>query len=92
MASAVTQGGLLRAGSNLMGWMFTILRNTWFNQLRRKRTAREVVPWSWIKPLAASDTVRPDDPYTLLTAKVEKEQCSKKNAPVSIACREMACS
>jgi RNA polymerase sigma-70 factor, ECF subfamily len=35
--------GRLPKDSNLKAWLFTILRNTWLNQLRRRRTAREVV-------------------------------------------------
>ena len=29
--------GRLRVGSNMKGWLFTILRNIWFNQLRKWR-------------------------------------------------------
>jgi RNA polymerase sigma-70 factor (ECF subfamily) len=34
--------GTLRTGSNLNSWLFTILRNIWFNQLRQQRAARLV--------------------------------------------------
>ena len=33
----------LRADSNIKGWFFTILRNTWFNQLRKRRNAPQMV-------------------------------------------------
>lgn len=33
----------LRAGSNVKGWLFTILRNIWFNQLRKRRKAPQMV-------------------------------------------------
>jgi RNA polymerase sigma-70 factor (ECF subfamily) len=34
--------GRLNSDSNVKGWLFTILRNIWLNQLRRQRTARIV--------------------------------------------------
>jgi len=33
----------LRPDSNVKSWLFTILRNIWFNQLRQWRTAPEIV-------------------------------------------------
>ena len=33
----------LKANSNVRAWMFTILRNIWLNELRRRRMAPEVV-------------------------------------------------
>src|SRR6516162_6403982 len=33
----------LRPGTNVKSWLFTILRNIWFNQLRRRRAAPKVV-------------------------------------------------
>ena len=34
--------GRLRTGSNVKSWLFTILRNIWFNQLRQQRVAKIV--------------------------------------------------
>src|ERR1700721_4786775 len=33
----------LRADSNVKGWLFTILRNIWFNQLRKRRNGPQMV-------------------------------------------------
>ena len=33
----------LRAGSNMKGWLFTILRNIWLNQLRKQRNSPQVI-------------------------------------------------
>src|SRR5258708_10224876 len=33
----------LRANSNIQGWLFTILRNVWLNQLRQWRNRHQVV-------------------------------------------------
>jgi RNA polymerase sigma-70 factor (ECF subfamily) len=34
--------GRLRTASNVKSWLFTILRNIWFNQLRQQRAAKLV--------------------------------------------------
>jgi RNA polymerase sigma-70 factor (ECF subfamily) len=39
---AIRAMGRLNSDSNVKGWLFTILRNIWLNQLRRQRTARIV--------------------------------------------------
>jgi RNA polymerase sigma-70 factor, ECF subfamily len=36
---AIRAMGRLRSDSNVKGWMFTILRNIWLNELRRRRRA-----------------------------------------------------
>jgi RNA polymerase sigma-70 factor, ECF subfamily len=33
----------LRENSNIKGWLFTILRNLWFNQLRKRRSSPAIV-------------------------------------------------
>ena len=33
----------LREGSNMKGWLFTVLRNIWFNQLRKWRNGPEMI-------------------------------------------------
>ena len=35
--------GRLRAGSNMKGWLFTILKNIWFNQLRKWRNGPQMI-------------------------------------------------
>jgi RNA polymerase sigma-70 factor, ECF subfamily len=35
--------GRLRENSNIKGWLFTILRNQWLNELRRRRTGPQFV-------------------------------------------------
>jgi len=36
-ARALEAAGRLRENSNVKGWLFTILRNLWFNELRKRR-------------------------------------------------------
>jgi RNA polymerase sigma-70 factor (ECF subfamily) len=35
--------GRLQEGSNMRGWLFTILRNIWFNQLRKWRNGPQMI-------------------------------------------------
>ena len=40
---AIPAIGRLRPESNVKAWLFTILRNIWFNQLRKRRSAPQMV-------------------------------------------------
>jgi RNA polymerase sigma-70 factor (ECF subfamily) len=40
---ALGAAGRLRENSNVKGWLFTILRNLWFNELRKRRSAPAIV-------------------------------------------------
>lgn len=40
---AIQAMGRLRAGSYIKGWLFTILRNIWLNQLRKRRNGPPMV-------------------------------------------------
>jgi RNA polymerase sigma-70 factor, ECF subfamily len=40
---AIRAMGRLRPDSNVKGWLFTILRNIWLNELRQRRKAPEIV-------------------------------------------------
>jgi RNA polymerase sigma-70 factor (ECF subfamily) len=40
---ALEAAGRLRQNSNIKGWLFTILRNLWFNQLRKRRNGPAIV-------------------------------------------------
>lgn len=40
---AIRAMGRLRPDSNVKGWLFTILRNIWLNELRQRRRAPEIV-------------------------------------------------
>src|SRR5260370_42155868 len=40
---AIQAMGRLRADSNVKSWLFTILRNVWFNQLRKWRNGPQMI-------------------------------------------------
>lgn len=64
--------GRLRADSNVKSWLFTILRNIWFNQLRQKRVANLV---AMDDDEGTVDVAEPGkDPYASYVSRVEQEQ------------------
>jgi len=48
---AIEAYGRLRENSNVKGWLFTILRNQWLNQLRRRRTGPQFLETDGESPL-----------------------------------------
>lgn len=60
--------GRLRPDSNLKGWLFTIMRNIWFNQIRQQRTAKLVAIDG--EDIAATG----EDPYEFFVSRTEHEQ------------------
>jgi RNA polymerase sigma-70 factor, ECF subfamily len=56
----------LRTSSNVRGWLFTILRNIWINQLRQKRTSLKFVDFAdgeSIVDVAVDDSLDPLETY-----------------------------
>lgn len=63
----------LRPESNVKGWLFKIMRNTWLNHLRKWRTASET-RWSDVEDDPAGEIAEPSkDSYQVLVSKIEKE-------------------
>jgi RNA polymerase sigma-70 factor (ECF subfamily) len=85
-ARAIQAMGTLKAGSNLKGWLFTILRNVWLNQLRRRRTASEIDVHEGVANLAV-DTSK--DPHALYISKMEREQVREAIQQLPVDFREI---
>jgi RNA polymerase sigma-70 factor (ECF subfamily) len=64
----------LRAGSNMKGWLFTILRNVWFNQLRKSRNGPPMIAIGIGNGVADSIAEPSKDSRDLYVSKVEAEQ------------------
>ena len=64
----------LRTDSNLKGWLFTIQRNIWFNQLRKLRNGPPMVRIEVDDGVADSIEEPSKDLYDLYISKVEAEQ------------------
>jgi RNA polymerase sigma-70 factor, ECF subfamily len=81
--------GRLRAGSNIKGWLFTILRNAWFNQLRKWRNGPQMVEIE-VGDGAANSIVEPSkDSYDLYVSKMEAEQVRAAIQELSVEFREI---
>lgn len=79
--------GRLRAGSNMKSWLFTILRNTWFNQLRHQRTAQLV---SMDEEESATDIAETaKDPHAIYVSKMEHEQVREAIQQLPVDFREI---
>jgi RNA polymerase sigma-70 factor (ECF subfamily) len=78
-------GGIdgLRSHDSAKSWLFTILRNIWFNQLRHRRTVPDVVELDaeGSEPNEPADPAQ--DPHTDYVNKLEREQvrCAIQHLP-----------
>lgn len=79
--------GRLRAESNVKSWLFTILRNIWFNQLRQQRTAQLVAMDGKESPTDIADTA--NDPYALYVRKMEHQQVREAIQQLPVDFREI---
>ena len=66
--------GRLRAAGSVKSWLFTILRNIWRNQLRRRRTAPDLVELDADEHGADEPADAAQDPLTRYVNRVEREQ------------------
>jgi RNA polymerase sigma-70 factor (ECF subfamily) len=66
--------GRLRADSNIKSWFYTILRNVWLNQLRKRRSSPQILDPAMDDGFA-NEMVDPSmSSYELYVRKVEREQ------------------
>src|SRR5262249_27414269 len=64
----------LRTEANARGWLFTILRNVWFNQLRQRRSAPEMVELDSHEGGATEPADLAHDPHIEYTTTIEREE------------------
>jgi len=64
----------LRPASNTKGWLFTILRNVWLNQLRKWRNGPQMVEIDVGDGVASSIVETSKDSHDLYVSKLEAEQ------------------
>jgi RNA polymerase sigma-70 factor (ECF subfamily) len=81
--------GRLRAGSNVKAWLFTILRNIWFNQLRKWRRTPDIVELDsdGAAPNKAADTAK--DSYAIYVSNIDQEQVRAAIQRLSVELREI---
>ena len=63
----------IESGSQMKSWLFTILRNIWFNELRQMRSSPGFVSLE-LDDDSSLPTLKGVDPFTLLVRKIEREQ------------------
>jgi RNA polymerase sigma-70 factor (ECF subfamily) len=71
---AIPAMGRLRADSNTKGWLFTILRNIWLNQLRKRRNGPQMIETDVGDSIADSIVEPSKDSHDLYVSKLEAEQ------------------
>ncbi len=71
---AIQAMGRLRAGSNVKSWLFTILRNIWFNQLRKRRNGPQMIEIEAEDGVANSIAEPSKNSHDLYVSKMEAEQ------------------
>ncbi|HTF70760.1 MAG TPA: sigma-70 family RNA polymerase sigma factor [Edaphobacter sp.] len=81
--------GRLRAGSNMKGWLCTILRNVWFNQLRKRRNGPQIVETEVGDDVANSIVEPSKDSYDLYVSKMEAEQVRAAIQELPVEFREI---
>jgi RNA polymerase sigma-70 factor, ECF subfamily len=64
----------LRDNSNLKSWLFTILRNVWLNQLRKRRVAPPAIDLDGERDLVEELPGRSKDSYEILSSHEEAER------------------
>jgi RNA polymerase sigma-70 factor (ECF subfamily) len=79
----------LRPDSNVKSWLFTILRNIWFNRLRQWRRAAEIVELESDRtgPISVADTAK--DPHASYANNIEQEHVRNAIQQLSIDHREI---
>jgi RNA polymerase sigma-70 factor (ECF subfamily) len=79
--------GGLRNDSNVKSWLFTILRNIWFNQLRHQRTAKLVAMDG--EESATDIAENGKDPYAFYMSRMEHEQVREVIQQLPVEFREV---
>jgi RNA polymerase sigma-70 factor, ECF subfamily len=84
---AIQAMGRLRADNNMKGWLLTILRNIWLNQLRKRRTGPQIIN---VEDGGAAHTVELSwDSLALYISKIETEQVREAIQKLPIEFRDI---
>src|ERR1700692_419910 len=86
---AIQAMGRLRAGSNMKSWLFTILRNIWFNQLRKRRNGPQMVEIEVEDGVANSIAEPSKNSHDLYVSKIEAEQLRAAIQELPVESREI---
>jgi RNA polymerase sigma-70 factor (ECF subfamily) len=79
----------LREGSNTKGWLFTILRNVWLNQLRKWRNGPQLIEMEYGDDVANSIVEPSKDSHDLYVSRLEAEQVRAAIQDLPLTFREV---
>jgi RNA polymerase sigma-70 factor, ECF subfamily len=79
----------LRPDSNVKGWLFTILRNIWLNQLRHERAGPTIAELDSDETLADVSVATTEDPLDLYLRKQQRERVRTAIQQLPIEFREI---
>jgi RNA polymerase sigma-70 factor (ECF subfamily) len=79
----------LRPDRNVKSWLFTILRNIWLNQLRRRRTGHQMIEMEAGESIANTAVKASKDPHASYVSKVEHEQVRQAIEQLPVKFREV---
>jgi RNA polymerase sigma-70 factor (ECF subfamily) len=71
---AIQAIGTLQEGRNIKGWLFTILRNIWFNQLRKRRNGPQIIEIEVGNDVSNYIAQSSEDSFDFYVSKTEAEQ------------------
>jgi RNA polymerase sigma-70 factor, ECF subfamily len=86
---AMKATGQLSADNNMKSRLFAILRDIWFDQLRRKRTRPNILELDANDNAAALITDTAKDPHELYASEVTARQVREAIQQLSVECREI---
>jgi RNA polymerase sigma-70 factor, ECF subfamily len=86
---AIQALGRLRAGSTMKSWLFTILRNIWLNQLRKRRSGPQMVEIEVEDGVANSIAEPSKNSHDLYVSKMEAEQVRAAIQELPVESREI---
>jgi RNA polymerase sigma-70 factor, ECF subfamily len=81
--------GRLKHFGNVKGWLFTILRNIWFNELRRRRTRPETTVADEDEAVARISVQGQKNAHDQYVAKVERERVRAAIQQLAVEFREV---
>jgi RNA polymerase sigma-70 factor, ECF subfamily len=79
----------LREDSNIKGWLFTILRNVWLNQVRKRRTGPQMVEVDDDSGASADVTKASKDSYETYVNNLERDQVRAAIQKLPVDLREV---
>jgi RNA polymerase sigma-70 factor (ECF subfamily) len=79
----------LRPDSNIKGWLFTILRNVWLNQLRKQRSGPQFVDVDVEAGIVADLAAPTKNSHDFYVSKLEKEQVQAAIQKLPLEFREI---